>query len=95
MDSAAPKRVAREAETSAPLRGLARGGYAANGVVHILIGVIAIVVAAGGDGATDQSGALMSIAAVPLGFVMLWVARDPAVCSRHLADPRGHPRRHR
>lgn len=73
MDSAAPKRVAREAERSTPLRGLARGGYAANGVVHILIGVMAIIVAAGGDGATDQSGALMAIAAVPLGFVMLWV----------------------
>ena len=73
MDSAAPKRVAREAEQNAPLRALARGGYAANGVVHILIGIIAVVVAAGGDGATDQSGALMTIAAVPLGFVALWV----------------------
>ena len=72
MDSAAPRRVAREAEQNAPLRALARGGYAANGVVHILIGVIAVVVAAGGDGATDQSGALMTIAAVPLGFVALW-----------------------
>jgi hypothetical protein len=73
MDSAAPKRVAREAEHNAPLRALARGGYAANGVVHILIGIIAIVVAAGGEGATDQSGALMAIASVPLGFLGLWV----------------------
>ena len=72
MDSATPKRVAREAEQSTPLRGLARGGYAANGLVHILIGVIALVVAFGGDGATDQSGALMVIAAAPLGFVALW-----------------------
>ncbi|MET0780851.1 MAG: DUF1206 domain-containing protein [Microbacterium sp.] len=73
MDSAAPKRVAREAEQSIPLRALARGGYAANGVVHILIGVIAVAVAFGGDGATDQSGALMVIAAVPLGFLGLWI----------------------
>jgi hypothetical protein len=73
MDSAAPKRVAREAEQNAPLRALARGGYAANGVVHILIGIIAVVVAAGGEGATDQSGALMAIASVPLGFLGLWV----------------------
>ena len=72
MDSAAPKRVAREVEQNTPLRALARGGYAANGVVHILIGIIAVVVAAGGDGATDQSGALMAIASVPLGFVGLW-----------------------
>ena len=69
MDSAAPKRVAREAEQNTPLRALARGGYAANGLVHILIGIIALVVAFGGDGATDQSGALMVIAAAPLGFV--------------------------
>ena len=73
MDSAAPKRVAREAEQNVPLRALARGGYAANGVVHLLIGVLAVVVAAGGDGATDQSGALMAIASVPLGFIGLWV----------------------
>jgi hypothetical protein len=72
VDSAAPKRVAREAEQNTPLRALARGGYVANGVVHILIGVIAIVGAAGGDGATDQSGALMAIASLPLGFVGLW-----------------------
>lgn len=72
MDSAAPKRAAREAEQNTPLRALARGGYAANGVVHILIGVIAVAVAAGGDGATDQSGALMAIADLPLGFIALW-----------------------
>lgn len=73
MDSAAPKRVAREAEQSAPLRAMARGGYAASGLVHILIGVIALVVAFGGRAAADQSGALMAIAGFPLGFVALWV----------------------
>jgi len=73
VDSAAPKRVAREAEQNTPLRALARGGYAANGLVHILIGVIALVVAWGGDGVSDQSGALMAIARVPLGFILLWV----------------------
>ncbi|GAA3206276.1 DUF1206 domain-containing protein [Microbacterium terregens] len=73
MDSAAPKRVAREAKQSTPFRWTARAGYAANGVVHILIGIIAIVVALGGDGDTDQSGALMLIAGAPLGFVVLWL----------------------
>jgi hypothetical protein len=73
VDSAAPKRVAREAEQSAPLRAMARGGYAASGLVHILIGVIALVVAFGGRAAADQSGALMAIAGFPLGFVVLWV----------------------
>lgn len=73
MDSAAPKRVAREAEQNTPLRALARGGYAANGLVHILIGVITLVVALGGKGATDQSGALTAIAEAPLGFAALWI----------------------
>ncbi|CAN5510718.1 DUF1206 domain-containing protein [Microbacterium sp.] len=72
MDTAAPKRLAREAEQSTPFRALARAGYAANGLVHILIGAIALVVAFGGDGSIDQSGALMTIAAAPLGFVVLW-----------------------
>jgi len=73
MDSAAPKRVAREAEQSTPFRVLARAGYAANGLVHILIGAIALAVVWGDKGATDQSGALMAIADVPFGFVLLWI----------------------
>lgn len=80
MDSAAPRRVAREAEQSAPLRAMARGGYAASGLVHILIGVIALVVAFGGRAAADQSGALMAIAGFPLGFVVLWVIAT-ALCA--------------
>ena len=72
MDSAAPKRAAREVERSTPFRWTARAGYVANGVVHILIGVIALVVAFGGDGETDQGGALMAIASAPLGFLVLW-----------------------
>jgi Domain of Unknown Function (DUF1206) len=73
VDSAAPKRAAREAAHNTPLRALARGGYAANCMVHVLIGVIALVVAFGGDGATDQSGALNAIARAPLGFTVLWM----------------------
>ena len=73
MDSAAPKRVAREVEQNTVFRRTARAGYAASGVVHLLIGVIALVVAFGGDGDTDQSGALMAIAGAPLGFVVLWI----------------------
>ncbi|MET0735278.1 MAG: DUF1206 domain-containing protein [Microbacterium sp.] len=74
MDAtAAPKRAARKAEQSTPLRLLARAGYAASGVVHILIGVIVLVVAFGGDGEADQVGAFRAIAQAPLGFVALWV----------------------
>lgn len=70
---AAAKRAAREARSSPALRVLARGGYAANGVVHLLIGVIVVVIALGGKGESDQAGAFKAIGAAPLGFVALWL----------------------
>jgi hypothetical protein len=73
MDTDAPKRVAREATSQPWFRGLARLGYVSSGIVHALIGVIALVVSLGGDAATDQTGALRAIAALPLGFTLLWV----------------------
>lgn len=73
MDSNAPRRAAQEAQSHRAFRWTARAGYAASGLVHILIGAIALVVAFGGEGETDQSGALMAIAAAPLGYIVLWV----------------------
>ncbi len=55
------------------MRGLARAGFAANGVLHVLIGVIALVIASGGTGEGDQSGALKAVAGAPFGFVALWI----------------------
>ena len=52
---------------------LARGGYAVNGLLHILIGGIAIGVAAGVGGEADQSGALTALAKAPGGDILLWV----------------------
>ena len=67
------KAAARDAEASTPLRALARGGYAANGVVHVLIGTIALAIAFGGQGEGDQSGAFRAIGDAPLGFLALWL----------------------
>lgn len=69
----AAKSAARTAEANPVFRRLARAGYAVNGLVHILVGVLALVVAFGGDGETDQAGAFKAIAGAPLGFVLLWV----------------------
>lgn len=69
--------VAREAKNSPVLSVLARTGYAVNGVLHLLIGGIAIGVASGagsGSGAeADQSGALGALASAPGGVFVLWV----------------------
>ncbi len=71
--TAQARRAARKAEAAPPLRGLARAGFAANGLVHILIGVIVLVVAVGGEGEADQVGAFRAIADAPLGFAALWL----------------------
>ncbi len=67
------KRAAREARSSPALRLLARGGYAANAVVHLLIGIIVLAIAFGGRGEGDQAGAFKAIGAAPLGFLALWL----------------------
>jgi hypothetical protein len=69
----AAKAAAREAESSPAFEILARAGYVANGIVHVLIGVIVLVLAFGGDADGDQTGALKAVAAAPLGFVLLWM----------------------
>jgi len=51
----------------------ARAGYAVAGLLHILIGVLAISVATGGAADADQTGALAAIAQNPAGAFLLWV----------------------
>ncbi|GGK94650.1 hypothetical protein GCM10007382_13630 [Salinibacterium xinjiangense] len=65
--------AARAAQDSVAFRALARLGFAVNGLMHIIIGVIAIGVASGAGGSADQSGALGQIAGTPGGTVILWV----------------------
>ncbi|WP_345037120.1 DUF1206 domain-containing protein [Georgenia daeguensis] len=52
----------------------ARLGYAASGVLHLLIAWIALQVAWGQTGeSADQTGAMQQLAGNPLGAVLLWV----------------------
>lgn len=66
-------RGARDVAHSTPVRAAARVGIAANGVLHLLIGWLAVQVALGSGGSADQGGALTAIAAEPAGRVLLWV----------------------
>ena len=56
--SDSPKKAARTTKNSRVMRVLARAGFAASGVVHMIIGVIAIALATGRGGGheADQSG---------------------------------------
>lgn len=69
----AVQQAARTANSSRPLELLARGGYAASGVVHLLLGALVVGVTFGGRGQTDQSGAFRTIATAPWGMALLWV----------------------
>lgn len=59
---------------SRPFRSLIRTGFAVNGIIHVVIGAIAVQVATGGaSGSADHSGALGQLAAAPGGAIVLWV----------------------
>ena len=65
---------ARRASDSRPAQWLARLGLTARGVLYILIGVVAILVAIGQRShEADQSGALQLLASQPYGLVALWL----------------------
>jgi hypothetical protein len=54
---------------------LARGGYVMSGILHLIIGYLAIRIAFGSSGGdADPSGALAAVAARPGGSIALWIA---------------------
>jgi large-conductance mechanosensitive channel len=74
VNSYGAKSAAQKARNNPVLRFLARLGYAVSGVLHAVIGFIAIGVATGtGHKEADQSGALGQLAATPGGVFLLWV----------------------
>lgn len=65
--------AARSAVDHPALEWLARAGFVMSGVLHLLIGWIAVRIATGsGGGEASNSGALAEIASAPGGQVMLW-----------------------
>ncbi len=69
----APQSAARATEQSTVFRTIARIGYVVLGIVHIIIGAVAISFVTGGAGKADQSGAMEQIRQTPLGVALLWV----------------------
>jgi hypothetical protein len=54
---------------------VARAGYVVSGLLHVIIGYLAIRIALGtGGGSADQSGALAALSTKPGGIVALWAA---------------------
>ena len=69
-------KAAGAAEKATESRGFvlaARVGFVAAGLLHVMIGVIALRIASGGSGTADQSGAIQELATTPGGGVLLWI----------------------
>jgi hypothetical protein len=74
MATARARGTARRVSDSPPARALARAGLAARGILYILIGWVAILVALGQSSQqADQQGALQLLAGQPYGLVLLWL----------------------
>lgn len=75
MASTPVARTAQKTHVARPLRFLARAGYVVSGLLHALLGGIAIQLAVGTDRVeADQSGALGQLASAPAGRFVLWLA---------------------
>jgi len=68
------ERQARRASNSPTAHVLARAGLTARGIIYILIGWVAVLIAIGhGSHEADQQGALQLLAGTPYGTVSLWL----------------------
>jgi type IV secretory pathway VirB2 component (pilin) len=68
------RRQGRRAASSTPMRVLARAGFLARGIMYIVIGWIALLVAFHKTGQqADRTGALHELGRTPIGEVALWV----------------------
>ncbi|MFF2778497.1 DUF1206 domain-containing protein [Streptomyces sp. NPDC058052] len=68
-----PWAAARRAARGDVVRGGARAGFAARGVLYLLVGVLAVRIGlTGTKEQADRGGALAEVAATPFGAVLLW-----------------------
>lgn len=68
------QQAVRKAGNSRTLAAVARGGLAAIGLVHVLMGYLALRIATHQGGESDQSGALAQMAKLPGGMILVWVS---------------------
>jgi hypothetical protein len=66
--------AAENVTNSRTLEVLARAGFAASGILHLLVGAIAIRLAMGGSGNADFSGAVAELSTQPAGPFLLWAS---------------------
>lgn len=67
------RNAVRSSSANGALRSLARGGFLASGLIHLLLGYLAIQVALHHSARSDPSGAIAAVGKLPGGEVLLWV----------------------
>lgn len=73
VSTSRPVSTANRLTRSSVFERFARAGFVMAGVVHLLIGYLAVRIAFGGAGTADQSGAMAELAAKPGGVTVLSV----------------------
>jgi hypothetical protein len=68
------RKTAVRVQDSTVMHGFARAGFAVNGILHVIMGVITFAVAFGEKGLANQDGALAQLSAGPIGGLLLWAA---------------------
>src|SRR6478735_2298294 len=71
VDAGDLREAADNAKNSRPMGWAARVGLAARGVVYIIMGLLAVLVALGAQAHIDQRGALTEVLAQPFGTVLV------------------------
>ncbi|WP_327151782.1 DUF1206 domain-containing protein [Nocardia sp. NBC_01329] len=94
ISTSGPKSAVNRVTRSRVFERFARAGFVMAGIVHLLIGYLALRIAFGGGGTTDQSGAMAELAAKPGGvpalvvgiaafvFMALWRLTEAVLGSR-------------
>lgn len=67
------RRVVGRAGNSRALGTVARTGYAASGLMHLLMGYLAIRISQHQGGESDQSGAFAQMLELPGGMIIIWI----------------------
>ena len=84
----------RQAARSKTLKGLARAGFTARGVMYVLIGWLALMIAFGhAPASADNRGALQLVGSTAIGFVRAVADSDRLRRPRVVAARRGGFRR--
>ena len=68
------RRTAAKLQDSHVLHGIARFGFAVNGVLHVLMGSIALALAFGEKATANHDGALDQLSNGPIGGLLLWAS---------------------